>query len=363
MEVLSLSVTFPKSQTFLSLKQPITTTLPNKNNHSSSSISCNSSFTRISATNSQPSISQTDMLLPTGNSNHWIVRMDKPAVGVVTKAQIVDHYAQILSKVIGNEKDAQKCLYHVSWKTNFGFCCEIDEDRAHELAGVPGVLSVQPDHNFESENKNYEDSNHWIVRMDKPSVGVVTKAQIVDHYAQILTKVIGNEKDAQRCLYHVSWKTNFGFCCEIDEDCAHELAGVPGVLSVQPDHNFESENKNYEGRNLENRLNVPSSLGETQETSVETKKLFVTGLSFYTSEKTLRTAFEGFGELVEVKVIIDKISKRSKGYAFIEYATEEAAGAALKEMNGKIINGWMIVVDVAKTTPPRYNKGRARPSA
>ncbi|KAK7818662.1 organelle rrm domain-containing protein 1 [Quercus suber] len=85
-----------------------------------------------------------------------------------------------------------------------------------------------------------------------------------------------------------------------------------------------------------------------------------TGLSFYTSEKTLRAAFEGFGELVEVKIIMDTISKRSKGYAFIEYTTEEAASAALKEMNGKIINGWMIVVDVAKTNPPRYSRGRPR---
>lgn len=33
---------------------------------------------------------------------------------------------------------------------------------------------------------------------------------------------------------------------------------------------------------------------------------------------------------------MDKISKRSKGYAFIEYSTEEAASAALKEMNGKV---------------------------
>lgn len=33
---------------------------------------------------------------------------------------------------------------------------------------------------------------------------------------------------------------------------------------------------------------------------------------------------------------MDKISKRSKGYAFIEYATEEAAAAALKDMNGKV---------------------------
>ena len=90
---------------------------------------------------------------------------------------------------------------------------------------------------------------------------------------------------------------------------------------------------------------------------------------------------------------MDKISKRSKGYAFIEYTTEEAANAALKEMNGKvgskmgpcmivtsnlmlqdrerltptfpcwcfqIINGWMIVVDVAKPTPQKYSRSRQK---
>lgn len=103
MEVLSLSLTFTKSQTFLSLKQPIHHFPINNlsSSSSSSSISCNSSFTRIAATNAQPSISQTDKLFPAGNSKHWIVRMDKPAVGVVSKAQIVDHYAQILTKVTG----------------------------------------------------------------------------------------------------------------------------------------------------------------------------------------------------------------------------------------------------------------------
>ncbi|KAL5068719.1 hypothetical protein RYX36_019606 [Vicia faba] len=100
-------------------------------------------------------------------------------------------------------------------------------------------------------------------------------------------------------------------------------------------------------RNLENRLNAPSSLEETQETPVKTKKLFVTGLSFYTYEKTL------------LKVIIDKISKRSKGYAFIEYAAEEAASATLKEMNDKIINGWMIVVMLLRL--PRQDTTKVAP--
>ena len=41
------------------------------------------------------------MLFPVGNSKHWLVRIGKPAVGVVTKAQIVDYYVQILTKVMG----------------------------------------------------------------------------------------------------------------------------------------------------------------------------------------------------------------------------------------------------------------------
>lgn len=48
--------------------------------------------------------------------------------------------------------------------------------------------------------------------------------------------------------------------------------------------------------------------------------------------------------LSTVKIIMDKISKRSKGYAFIEYTTEEAAAAALKEMNGKVSFTCLIVL-------------------
>ncbi|XP_020412862.1 glycine-rich RNA-binding protein 4, mitochondrial-like [Prunus persica] len=116
----------------------------------------------------------------------------------------------------------------------------------------------------------------------------------------------------------------------------------------------------FSGNNLQSSMDLSTSGEASETTPTKTKKLFVTGLSFYTSEKTLRAAFEGFGKLVEVKIIMDKISKRSKGYAFIEYTTEEAASAALREMNGKIINGWMIVVDVAKSSPPRYSRGQSR---
>ncbi|KAG9445576.1 hypothetical protein H6P81_011704 [Aristolochia fimbriata] len=308
-------------------------------------------------------------------STHWMVVLDKPPTAGSTKVEIVDYYVKILAGVLGNEKEAQMCIYDVSWQNNFGFCCHIDEETAIQLSSLPGVLSVRPDPDYESVEKDYSVANillghlskskgsasgvpssekmkFWIVRMEKPSVEVVSKAQMVDYYTQTLTKVLGNPKDAQVSIYHISWQGNYGFCCVLDEECAQELEGVPGVLSVQPDQNFESDVKDYGGSSDSSNTN--------QTSDIKTKRLFVTGLSFYTSEKTLRAAFEGFGELVEVKIIMDKISKRSKGYAFIEYTTEAAASAALKEMNGKIINGWMIVVDVARTNPPKFSPSRPR---
>ncbi|CAL9765488.1 unnamed protein product [Musa acuminata subsp. burmannicoides] len=283
----------------------------------------------------------------------WMVVMERPPGGGSSKPEVIDYYVETLASVLGSEKEAQMCIYDASWRSQYGFCCDIDEESSRELARMPGVLSVRPDTNEGYGKKNYSyldqlpadqmktdghtrissssigKNEHWLVRIEKPGVEVVTKAQMVDYYAQTLTKVLGNEKDAQVCIYHISWEKDFGFCCHIDEEYARELADVPGVLSVRPDMNFESENKNYNG-------NDPD-LSETNEVQkIRTKRLFVTGLSFYTSEKTLRAAFEGFGELVEVKIIMDKISKRSKGYAFIEYTTEEAASAALKEMNGKV---------------------------
>ncbi|CAL5380190.1 unnamed protein product [Camellia sinensis] len=80
-------------------------------------------------------LSGSTLLFPMEKSKHWLVRMDKPAIGVVTKAQIVDYYTQLLTKVMGTTPKYDEC--------------------ARELAGVPGVLSVQPDKNFDSDNKNY----------------------------------------------------------------------------------------------------------------------------------------------------------------------------------------------------------------
>ncbi|GJM86734.1 hypothetical protein PR202_ga02622 [Eleusine coracana subsp. coracana] len=208
--------------------------------------------------------------------------------------------------------------------------------------------------------------SRWVVVMDRPpgaaGGSLLSRAEAVGYYASTLASVLGSEEEAQMRIYHASWDGTYEFCCEISEEASRELASMlsnPRVnemdaqvsiyhISWERDYGFCCHIDEECAKELSGNISLASSEG-TEVADVKTKRLFVTGLSFYTSDKTLREAFEPFGELVEVKIIMDRISKRSKGYAFIEYTTEEAGGAALKAMNGQIINGWMIVVDVAKT--------------
>ncbi|KAF5737145.1 glycine-rich RNA-binding protein 6 mitochondrial [Tripterygium wilfordii] len=82
-------------------------------------------------------------------------------------------------------------------------------------------------------------------------------------------------------------------------------------------------------------------------------KLFVSGLSRLTTDEKLRDAFSPFGQLVEAKVIQDRMSGRSKGFGFVSYATVEEAEKAREGMNAKFLDGWVIFVDPAKPREPR----------
>ncbi|KEH24157.1 putative nucleotide-binding alpha-beta plait domain-containing protein [Medicago truncatula] len=82
-------------------------------------------------------------------------------------------------------------------------------------------------------------------------------------------------------------------------------------------------------------------------------KLFVGGLSFHTTEKTLSDAFSNYGQVVEAKVITDRISEKSKGYGFVTFASQDEAEKAITEMNEKALNGRVVFVDYAKPDTKR----------
>ncbi|KAL9324362.1 hypothetical protein ACSQ67_009219 [Phaseolus vulgaris] len=83
-------------------------------------------------------------------------------------------------------------------------------------------------------------------------------------------------------------------------------------------------------------------------------------LSFRTTEESLRNAFKNFGQLVEVKLVMDRIANRPRGFAFLRYATEEESQKAIEGMHGKFLDGRVIFVEIAKPRselPQRHREG------
>ncbi len=91
------------------------------------------------------------------------------------------------------------------------------------------------------------------------------------------------------------------------------------------------------------------------------KKLYVGGLSYGTTQETLKDTFSAAGNVESATVIMDKFSGRSKGFGFVEMSTEEEAKKAIEMFNGKELEGRNLTVDEAKpmeSRPPRReNRG------
>lgn len=84
--------------------------------------------------------------------------------------------------------------------------------------------------------------------------------------------------------------------------------------------------------------------------------IFVGSLPFNVKEADLKGYFEEYGTVESVKVITDKFSGRSKGFAFVEMPNDEEAQKAIDEMNGGTIDGRTIVVNKSEPKPQGERK-------
>ena len=83
------------------------------------------------------------------------------------------------------------------------------------------------------------------------------------------------------------------------------------------------------------------------------KKLYVGGLSYDTTDATLKDTFAQAGTVESATIIIDKMNNRSKGFGFVEMSTEEEAQKAIEMFNGKDIDGRNVTVNEARPMEPR----------
>lgn len=84
------------------------------------------------------------------------------------------------------------------------------------------------------------------------------------------------------------------------------------------------------------------------------KKLFISNLDFEVTADQLKSLFEEVGATKSVVIAQDKESKKSRGFAFVEMASESDAQVAIEKLNGKELNGRSIKVasDKGKTSGP-----------
>jgi cold-inducible RNA-binding protein len=84
-------------------------------------------------------------------------------------------------------------------------------------------------------------------------------------------------------------------------------------------------------------------------------KLYVGNLAFETTENDLQDLFEQHGQVGEVHLIMDRMTGKSRGFAFITMNDNAQATAAMTALNGKEINGRALTVNEAR---PREERGR-----
>ena len=83
--------------------------------------------------------------------------------------------------------------------------------------------------------------------------------------------------------------------------------------------------------------------------------IFVAKLNFDTQENDLQDFFEEFGEVDSVKIIMDKFTRKSKGFGFVEMPNDEEAQAAIEGLNDTEVDGRTIVVKKAEPRERRDN--------
>ena len=76
--------------------------------------------------------------------------------------------------------------------------------------------------------------------------------------------------------------------------------------------------------------------------------MYVSNLSFHTTESDLRKLFEAFGQVSSTKVITDRETGRSRGFGFVEMESNDEASQAMSKLNGKEIEGRNLSVSIAR---------------
>jgi len=81
----------------------------------------------------------------------------------------------------------------------------------------------------------------------------------------------------------------------------------------------------------------------------QNQKLYVGNLNFDANEEQVRELFGAYGDVQEVKIVMDRFTGRSRGFAFVRFDSADSAAKAKEALNGQPFQGKTLVIDVART--------------
>lgn len=82
--------------------------------------------------------------------------------------------------------------------------------------------------------------------------------------------------------------------------------------------------------------------------NVKEMNIYVSNLGFNVQNEDLKKYFSRYGEVASVKIVIDKVTNRSRGFGFVEMNDTKAAEIAIRELNGLKLDNRMIRVNEAR---------------
>jgi RNA recognition motif-containing protein len=88
--------------------------------------------------------------------------------------------------------------------------------------------------------------------------------------------------------------------------------------------------------------------------------IYVSNLGFHVGNEDLKGFFAAFGEVTSAKVVFDRETNKSRGFGFVEMPNDEEGEAAIKKLNGFVIQGRSMNVNIAR---PKENKPAYKKSA
>lgn len=89
-----------------------------------------------------------------------------------------------------------------------------------------------------------------------------------------------------------------------------------------------------------------------------TTKLYVGGIPYTSTNDDLKNHFTAAGNVVSAQIIIDRATNRSKGFGFVEMASEEEANKAIELFHDKEMDGRRLTVNIARPLAPREDRPR-----